>query len=275
MRRTRRCPPIKSELLVVGVDVAKAAHVAVALSSDGSESKPLKFEVSREGFLELEAFALKQVARCGATGWVVALEPTGHYGMTLVAWCISRGVPVYSVQPSHTNRAKSLYDGTTRKTDAKDALVIASLCRQGFCRPYRLADGPFAELRTLSAQRRQLVKRRSQTVNRLHGHVDVVFPEFSEVFANVEGVTALWLLENRPAPADIRTCSVEALTQELARASRGQLGQKRAEALIAAPTRSGSRRGWRATSWRSDSSSRNCGTCSRRSGRSSAAWRKS
>lgn len=195
---------------MVGVDVAKASHLAVALSAEGSESKPVP--VSLEGFEKLKAFAEEQARRRGATGWVAALEPTGHYGTTLVAWLTQQGVPVYSVQPSHTSRAKSLYDGTTRKTDAKDALVIASLCRQGICRPYRLADGPYAELRTLSGQRRQMV---SQVVNRLHRHVDVLFPELRTVFRKLEGRASLWVLETMPTPADVLERSVEEPTAGL------------------------------------------------------------
>lgn len=238
MRRTRRCEPIKPELMVVGVDVAKASHLAVALSADGAESKPVPVPVSREGFEKLKSFAEDQVRRRGATGWVVALEPTGHYGTTLVAWLTLQGVAVYSVQPSHTNRAKSLYDGTTRKTDAKDALVIASLCRQGICRPYRLAEGPHAELRTLSAQRRQLVKAQSQVVNRVHRHVDVLFPELRTVFRKLAGRAALWVLETMPTPADVLQRSVEELTAGLYAASRWQFGRERAEALQEAARRS-------------------------------------
>lgn len=229
MRRTRRCDPIKPETLVIGVDVAKASHLAVALSSTGSESKPPRFAVSREGFGKLQAFAKEQMRACGATSWVVAVEPTGHYATTLVAWLSSKGVPVYSVQPSHTSRAKPFYDGTSRKTDAKDALVIASLCRQGICRPYRLAEGAFAELRGLATQRRQLVKRRSQTVNRLHSHVDVLFPELRQVFSKIESRAAMWVLENMPTPADVLEQKVGELAKQLYGASRRQLGRVRAE----------------------------------------------
>lgn len=232
MRRTRRCAPIKSELLVIGVDVAKHAHVAVAVSAEGVNSKALTFSVTQEGFEALLAFAKQQVQRMGAAGFVVALEPTGHYGTTLVAWLAAQNIEVYSVQPSHTSQAKALYDGTSRKTDKKDALVIASLCRQGLCRPYRLAQGPFAQLRVLSAQRQQLVARRSQTVNRMHRHVDVLFPELLSLFPKLEAKTVRHLLRSRPTPADIVSCPVETLAKELGQASRGQLGMDRAQALL-------------------------------------------
>jgi transposase len=232
VRRTRRCAPIKSELLVIGVDVAKNAHLAVAVSAEGVSSKALPVPVSQQGFEALLAFAQQQIQRMGAVGFVVALEPTGHYGTTLVAWLSARGIEVYSVQPSHTCQAKALYDGTSRKTDKKDALVIASLCRQGLCRPYRLAKGPFAQLRILSAQRQQLVQRRSQTVNRMHRHVDVLFPELLSLFPKLEAKTARHLLHNRPTPQDILACPLETLAEELTHHSRGQLGMQRAQALV-------------------------------------------
>ena len=110
MRRTRPCPPINPDTLVIGIDIANAMHVAVAL------------------------------------------EPTGHYAETLVRWLATRAVPTFSVQPLHTHRAKVLLDGSSRKTDAKDAEVVAMLFRQGFARPYRVPIGPFAVLRVASHQ---------------------------------------------------------------------------------------------------------------------------
>ncbi len=43
MRRTRPCPPLNPETLAIGIDVAKEAHVAVALAGDGRSDKPHRF----------------------------------------------------------------------------------------------------------------------------------------------------------------------------------------------------------------------------------------
>jgi transposase len=231
VRRTRLCQVINPEVLVVGIDVAKSKHVAVAFAGDGRASKPKSFDATRSGFEALLAFARDCVTRMGAKGFVVGLEPTGHYAHTLVTWLLGQKIDVFSVQPSHTNKAKVLLDGTTRKTDPKDAEVIASLCRQGFARAYRVPVGAFATLRVLSHQRQQLVKRRSQVVNRMHRHVDVMFPELRSLFPKLESTTCLWVLRTVPTPADVLAMPLEELAEALYVASRWQLGEERAREM--------------------------------------------
>lgn len=231
MRRTRLCQVVNPELLVVGIDVAKSKHVAVAVAGDGRTSKPTSFQATRAGFEALVAFAEASVKKTGSRGYVVALEPTGHYAQALVAWLLGRKIAVFSVQPSHTNKAKVLLDGTTRKTDSKDAEVIASLCRQGFARVYRMPVGAFAELRVLSRHRQQLVKRRSQLVNRVHRHVDVIFPELMSLFPKLESATCLWVLRTIPTPVGVLKMPMEELTGALRAVSRRQLGEERARAM--------------------------------------------
>lgn len=238
MRRTRPCPPLNPETLAIGIDIAKDAHVAVALAADGRSTKPHRFQATREGFESLVAYATGAMGRLAATGFVVAMEPTGHYAETLVRWLGSQEIKAFSVQPGHSSKAKSLLDGSSRKTDPKDAEVVAMLCRQGLARPYRLPAGPFAVLRVASHQRQQLVKRRSQVVNRLHRHVDAIFPELRRLFPKIESRTSLWVLRTMPTPADVLSRSVEELAAELYEASRWQLGEKRAAEMLAAATTS-------------------------------------
>ena len=234
MRRTRPCPPIHPATLVIGIDIAKESHVAVATTSDGRSAKPHRFAATRAGFESLLAYARSISTTQSAAGFVMAMEPTGHYAETLVRWLGAQKVPAYSVQPGHTSKATSLLDGSSRKTDPKDAEVIAMLCRQGLARPYRLPMGPFAVLRVASHQRQQLVKRRSQVVNRLHRHVDVVFPELRTLFPKIESRTSRWVLRTMPVPTEVLAWSPEALGQALYEASRWQLGEERASAMLAA-----------------------------------------
>jgi transposase len=243
-RRTLRCPIIQPDRVVIGVDIAKKDSVAVAQMGDGTLTKPLRFETSAAGFHALLAYAERAVRASGARGFVVALEPTGHYGWPLVCWLLERGVEVFRVEPLHTSRVKELYDGTRRKTDAKDAVIIADLCRRGLCGLWRVQTGAFAELRVLTKRRQQLVKQRSAAVNRLHRHLDVVFPELQRLFAKTISATVLALLQVAPLPSAVLAMELDALTELLLRASRGQLGQERAVQLRqAALTSIGTREG--------------------------------
>ena len=232
MRRSRRrWKPIPQNLTVVGVDVAKRANVAVAQLGEGWTAKPLTFTNDREGFASLWQYCQGAVKEGNFEGFVVAYEPTGHYGDPLVEWLHTREVPLYQVQPLHTKRAKVLYDGTWRKTDAKDAELIADLCRQGKCKPYRPVRGVFLELRVLGREREQLVKRRSQVLNRLHRHVDVLFPELLQHFSELTGAGALWWLETAPSPAETLQKRRRSLVEGLRKVTRGQLKDARVDAI--------------------------------------------
>ena len=237
-RKARLCTPLHPNTVAIGVDVAKETFEARALSSDGRLGKRLRFRCDQAGFESLKAYCEASTASLDGADFVVAMEPTGHYGEPLARWLMDRAVVVRSVSPLLTARSKELYDGTTRKTDEKDAKVIADLCRRGLSKPWRRLMGPFADLRVFSRQREQLVKRRSQVQNRVQGQLDVLFPELRGLFPKLFSVTALWLLSLAPTPAKVLELGAGPLAGGLKAASRGQLGVARAEALMEAAERS-------------------------------------
>lgn len=228
--RTLRSPCIQPDRIVIGVDIAKHSCVAVAQTGEGGVTKPCTFKTNWSGFEGLLAFGRRAKATAGAKDFVVALEPTGHYGAPLVAWLQDHGIEVMQVEALHTNRFKELIDGTRRKTDAKDAAIIATLCRQGTCRPYRLPTGVYAELRVLSRRREQLVKQRSQARNRLHRHLDEVFPELPRLFDRL-GPTLLAVLKDASSPLAVLEMPESELADLLRAASRGNLGLERAREI--------------------------------------------
>lgn len=232
MRRSRRrWQPIPQNTTVVGIDVAKRKSVAVAQLREGFTARPLSFTNDSDGFEAFWSYCQKAVKEGDFEGFVVALEPTGHYGDPLLEWLGSRQVELYLVQPLHTKRAKELYDGTWRKTDAKDAELIADLCRQGKSKPHRPLTGVFLELRLLGREREQLVKRRTQVLNRLHRHIDVVFPELTQHFADLASSGFLWWLETAPTPAETLGLRRRRLVTGLKKATRGMLREDRVDAI--------------------------------------------
>lgn len=227
----RRLSPVPAEVFVVGIDIGKRTFVVVVLGGDGSASKAKSYAMSREGF---EAFAKRVAALVGASRWVAALEPTGHYGEPLVHWLHGQGIQVFQVQPLHTKRSKELYDGTRRKTDAKDALVVADLCRRGVAKPFTRLESPFVELRVLCRHREQLVKRKTQIINRLHWQLDVVFPELIPLFNKVDTAGFRRMLELAPTPSDVLGADPAVLVASLREASRGSKSDQAVEEIRAA-----------------------------------------
>lgn len=224
----RRSTPIAADVTVVGIDIAKRSFVAVAQAGDGTVSKARTFRMSREGFDKFMAWSST------APRWVAAFEPTGHYGEPLVNWLMDEGVALFQVQPVLTKRSKELLDGTRRKTDAKDAAVVAELCRRGIAKPFAPLESPFAELRVLSRHREQLVKRKSQLQNRLHWQLDVMFPEVIPLFYRLDSAACRALLESAPTPAEVLAADPAELAERLRSASRGAHGAALVEQIRAA-----------------------------------------
>lgn len=238
--RTRR--RIKEDTLVVGIDVAKRKHVAVA-EFEGHTRKPLRFDNDAAGFEALADWLERSVASAGATGVVVGLESTGVYGRALELWLLTRGIEVYRVPTFLTRCAKEMLDRSPTKSDPKDAAVIADLVRQGKGDRYALPAELFETLRTLGSLRYQLAKQQTATLNRLHRVLDQIFPELPGLFEDLAQPTCRALLRQAPTPARVLELGVDALTALLHKASRGQIRRERAQQLLEAAGRSvGSKR---------------------------------
>jgi len=175
--RSRKRGRIKSDALVVGIDVAKRSHVAVCRGAGGQKEKPFCFRNDGMGYDKLLKRAEESRQRHGSASVVFALEATGHYGHALRYFLADRGYELMGINPAHTKRIKELEDNSPEKSDAKDAGLIADLAREGRGRPAMLPRGVFADLRRLSKFRERLVSERTRLFNRYHGLVDLLFPE--------------------------------------------------------------------------------------------------
>jgi transposase len=218
--------------MVVGIDVAKRSMVAIAVAEDGRSGRRFRFNNCVEGFRRLQQYADRMATQFGAVRYEVALEPTGPYGEALAAWLQTRDIVVVAVPPLKTKRAKEIYDGTWRKTDDKDAYVVADLCRSGHGRRWQRPIGVFAMLRVLSRRRRRIVQQRSAIAGQLDNHCDVMFPERQNVFSKVFGKASRWQLRHVATPQAVLEIPFEQLKQGLRQASRGQVGDVRARALV-------------------------------------------
>ena len=128
---------IKSDIVVVGIDVAKRRHVAAIRFPDGGIIKPFYFQNDRQGFERLIRRVERARLTSGVRGTLFALEATGHYGHALQHYLLAGDWTVVGINPAHTKRTKELLDGSPEKSDPKDAIIIADLAWQGQCQ-----DGP-------------------------------------------------------------------------------------------------------------------------------------
>ncbi len=142
---------------------------------------------------------------------IVGIEPTGHYWLNLAHFLEEKGIPLVMVNPMHVKRSKELGDNLPTKHDAKDALVIARLVKDGRFSYPRILEVE-AELRAGSTFRESLVKERNAVHNQMIRWLDQYFPEFVQVFPSF-GNLVLAVLENTPFPMDIVDQTVEGIME--------------------------------------------------------------
>lgn len=132
----------------------------------------------------------------------------------------------------HVKKTKELDDNSPTKNDTKDARVIAQLVKDGRYSKPNLLKGIYAEMREGMKLRDQLVKQMVATENRITNHIQRYFPEFTDVFKDWSGKTALFTLREFPFPSDILQLSPEEVLEQWRTVVKGSVGIKRARELV-------------------------------------------
>jgi transposase len=223
--------PIKADVVVVGIDVAKRRHVAVVRQTDGLVGKPFSFGNDRAGFELLVRRTEGAVKASGARGACFALEATGHYGHALQQYLLDLGYTVIGINPAHTKKIKEVLDGSPEKSDAKDAVLIAELAAQGRGRPVFQLAGVYAELRRLGKLREQLTGERTRSLNRYTGLVDLVFPELVGLVYDVTCPTIRKLFMSFPTAEAIGRRQYRVIGRRLHEWSIGHFDETRCRAI--------------------------------------------
>ncbi len=231
---TKKVRVINKETLIVTVDIGKVTNVGYCRCPNGKDIKPFSFMNNSQGFNTFCDRIMKTKNIHGLKDIVVGFEPTGPYAEPLTHFMAKKKVKLIQINPMHTKRVKELEGNSPNKTDQKDPKVIADIIELGHGLTVVQPEGPAAELRRLTHTRERAMQRRTAIFNQLQDLVFVIFPEFSQVFKDVKTRSAIFILENCPAPEDIIKYKLKNLTTTLRKISRGQLGKERAEELYSA-----------------------------------------
>lgn len=138
------------ERLLVGIDVAKAAHVAQIRHAHTRILEPqVRVPNTQAGFDALWARVEARLAETRLREVVCAVEPTGTYHQALATFLEQRGALVTFVSNHVAQLNRRTLDGTWGKSDPKDAHNLCDLLEQGKVLFYSLPEEPLADLRRL------------------------------------------------------------------------------------------------------------------------------
>ena len=153
---------LPSGSVVIAIDPHKASWTAAAVGSNLQPLATLRVPVSRGGYRQLRRFA----RRWPAARW--AIEGATGLGAPLSNRLGADGIEPVDVPAKLAARVRMLSSGHGRKNDDADAISvgIAALTATGL--QSTSIDDAITALRAIVEHRDDLVKQRTQTINRLH-----------------------------------------------------------------------------------------------------------
>lgn len=229
---------IQLETLVVGIDIGKETHYARAFDNRGIElAKLLRFSNTAQGYESLESWMQNIMQQKQKTETMVGFEPTGHYWFTLGDFLQRKGHALGIVNPFHVKCTRELDDNSQTKSDRKDPKTIAMLVKDGRFREVYIPADLYQELREAVAERERLVEQIIGISNQVLRWLDIRFPEFTGIFKNWSGKTALATLKHVPTPAKVVAAGAEGILS-IWQESLKRSSLKKAERLVIAAAQS-------------------------------------
>ena len=232
--QNRKIASITEKTLVVGIDVGSQVHYARAFDWRNYEysKKAFAFSNDEEGFMAFKNWMNEIAEKYHKETIIPGMEPTGHYWFSLGAFLQNNGMRVVHVNPPHVKKSKELDDNNPNKNDRKDPKTIAALVNEGrFSYPY-IPTGIYAEIRNLSNLRFQTQEEITRIKNRLARWFSIYFPEYKDVYGNLDAVSGMMILKEAPLPADIVKLGVEGINKIWRDAKLRAVGMKRAKTLV-------------------------------------------
>lgn len=197
------------DALQVGVDPHKRRHAVVLRTAQAQILSRFTIVHDRAGFQALLQRCEQGRQRSGTAHVVFAIEPGGHYWRTLGYFLCAHDATFRLINPFTLKRQRDGDDLTHRKTDYRDAEMAAELLGQGKYTWTTLPQGNYAELRQAHETYQQLREDITRTKLQLTTALDGLFPEFRQVFKQLDGRTALTVLRTGASPAQLAEVNVE------------------------------------------------------------------
>ncbi|MGK9171507.1 IS110 family transposase [Inquilinus limosus] len=194
----------------VGIDVAKDVHWAAAVDESATALWDGPLDNTPEG---LEAFVDTLHSLPGEI--VIGVDVLGSIAAFLQASLLAAGFVLVYVPGIAVNRARQATIGGEKKSDRRDARVIAEQVRvRRDLREVRLDDDLTVAIRLLVGRRRDLIEEQNRRLSRLHYLLAGVHPGLERQL-DLTSESDLWLLTRYVSPYEIREAGCEQIAAYL------------------------------------------------------------
>jgi transposase len=216
---------------VCGVDIGSQSCAGCILRLDKSVVvKPMAFANVREGWQVWE----EKLSRLDAmpSQILIGMEATSRYGENLYEELEQRG---YVLRLLHSGQTHQFHQQQRlrAKTDRLDAMTIARMLLSGEARAGYVPSEQVTTYRELVRLHTQLSDEAAAYQNEIQALVVVLFPEFTQVFADPCLPNALAVLKAFPSAQAVVEAGVEPLTQVLRAQKPMRYSRPTAQKLVA------------------------------------------
>jgi transposase len=216
-------------MIYVGVDVAKDVHWACAIDQDARALIDKAVANTQEAIAALAA----DLRRLGGET-VIGLDVTGSFARFLEAVLLAEGFALVHMPGLAVNRAARGFAGGERKSDPRDARVIAELVRtRPDLRPIRPEAETTIAIRLLVTRRRDLTRDQTRRLSRLRQLLASIHPGLERAL-DVRAKAPLVLLTRFVTPAAIKAAGRAGLVEHLKGTPGLRAPERLAEAALVA-----------------------------------------
>lgn len=164
----------------IGIDIGKLKHCACVCDSESGETlvEPFFFENNDTGYKLL----ISKISLYKRKKHLIGMEDTGHYNFDLLEYLLDQGYKVALINPKVTDLERRTL-GKSSKNDKVDTQIICKVLLDKD--KYRIAssrDIDTSNMRSYTRQHHDLKEQENVLKNRLQKDIDILFPEFNDLF---------------------------------------------------------------------------------------------
>lgn len=198
-------------MILVGIDIGKNSHMFCVMEQSTGDIlvDPSSFKNNKEGFERL----IKTIDPYPKGNILIGMDDTGHYHFNLLKYLLDAKYTVALINPITTDLTRKMQLSST-KDDDLDTLTICDVLASGPRRKgYRISNvntfDPYEQKR-LTREHHDLKEQKNVYTNKLQKCIDIVFPEFNDLFKSKYGTVYMNVLKtfgsaDAIAHANIRT----------------------------------------------------------------------
>ena len=221
-----------NSFISVGIDVgADFSYMSIALPNQQIVGKPFKITHSNLSSLEYCVKAIKEAEEMYSLESRIFLESTGVYHYPLFCYLRDKEFNCYVINPIITKNSTNI---NIRKVhnDKFDSKKVALIGLKPDLKTSVMPPDLVLNLRNLMREYYSLSDSRSAYVNKLHGQLRMVFPQYVTVFSKVTVDTSLALLDKYVSPEAFLSADKNEIIDIIRKTAR--FGVKYAESKYAA-----------------------------------------